>query len=105
MSNDLLQPIRELLSGPEKWCKGAFARTAWGNTIDSADPGAISFCLIGAVNHCYPWPSPQNQKVKTALRQRLTKELMNFNDIPETTFADIQALLKEPLYASNGEQR
>jgi hypothetical protein len=35
------------------WCKGAFARTASGESVGSQDPGAVSFCLLGAIGKAY----------------------------------------------------
>ena len=43
-----LKAVRELLSDPEHWTRGAFARDAQGGEISPASPEAACWCIGGA---------------------------------------------------------
>jgi hypothetical protein len=87
----------ELLDRPERWTKGAYARYSNGEFCSTNTPGAECFCLIGALVYCEKH-SESNALMK-AIRQREGWEhccsIAAFNDSHLTTFADIQAVLKE----------
>jgi hypothetical protein len=87
----------ELLSSPEKWTKGADARNSNGNIVYTNSDDASCFCLRGAVILCrISLPT-----ARTKLRAALTKlyptfsDYVDFNDHPDTTFEDVQKVLKE----------
>src|SRR6266508_1642683 len=46
--------INELLSDKSKWTQHAYARLPTGEPCASSHPDAVSWCLLGAVNRCYP---------------------------------------------------
>jgi len=46
--------ISELLSGPEKWTQGAWARNQKGETVSAFDSSACCWCISGAIAKCYP---------------------------------------------------
>jgi hypothetical protein len=92
----LLTKTRDLLSDPEHWTKGV-ARSI-------NDGGEECFCLAGALEH-FSAPAPASAWVNwRAANVELAKDLpepgigalggvIDFNDHPETTHADILALL------------
>lgn len=45
--------VRELLSGPEKWCQRVYAKNCNGETVDYMSDSAVQFCLAGAIGRCY----------------------------------------------------
>jgi hypothetical protein len=105
---DLFAPIRELLSSPEKWTKGAYARDALGHHVSVFADEAAQRCLIGAVCAAHnPLQGTVNELCTTELQRRLQLEPLSdddvasvagYNDLPTTTFEDIQRLLAEPFY-------
>jgi hypothetical protein len=93
----------ELLSGPEKWTKSYFARDANLVPIPYSDPGAFCFCLRGAL-----YREGFHEEIGNLSRtiRRLFPYLVSvgvssegivtcFNDAPDTTFEDVQKVLKE----------
>lgn len=46
---EVLKATRELLSAPERWTKGRYARNADGSCVPPTAPGAVCFCLEGAL--------------------------------------------------------
>lgn len=102
---DLLAPIRELLADKARWCRGAYARDCTDETVSLLDPRACKWCLAGAVYITYGPGSVAVEKVSAELLRRLepSKGIAVFNDSPETTHADILALLEEPFYEEANE--
>ena len=45
---DVLKAARELISVPERWTQGHFARDASGNLVNSSNPAAVCWCVYGA---------------------------------------------------------
>jgi hypothetical protein len=45
----ILQEARELISVPERWTQGSYARNAVGSFADSASDEAVCFCSAGAL--------------------------------------------------------
>ncbi len=48
-----LTEARELISDPENWTKGAFARDEHGSEVDPWDTEATCWCAWGALKHVY----------------------------------------------------
>ena len=46
----VLKRVRKLLSDPNKWCQGAFARDKNSDHVESCSEFAVSWCLLGAIN-------------------------------------------------------
>jgi hypothetical protein len=45
--------VKELPTDESKWTKGAYARDSEGYGVPPSSPDAVSWCLMGAVEHCY----------------------------------------------------
>jgi formate hydrogenlyase subunit 6/NADH:ubiquinone oxidoreductase subunit I len=105
---DLFAPIREMLSSPEKWTQRAYARNDDGQVVSMFDRDATRRCLVGALCtvYCPVDAVGVNELCTVELQRRLqltldyldTIPLSDFNDDPNTVFADIQCLLAEPFY-------
>jgi hypothetical protein len=91
----------ELLSSPEKWTKGAYARDEEGVSISCKSPEAVQFCSLGAIERCYPNnPFPIMNKLDAVIKSKYGNEerrygLVTFNDAPETTYEQVIEVLKE----------
>lgn len=84
--------VRELLCDESKWTRHAWARDRFGQPTFSTADNAVSFCLIGAVNHCYQ--DDEREQVLDKLSQAAgTNNLVFFSD-RATTFADIRRVLE-----------
>ena len=79
--------ITDILTGPEKWTKGALARSETGQTVYPTDEGAKCFCLIGAIIRAYPpeLDSQVRQKIFAVLDPK-EHNISTWQDAPETTF-------------------
>lgn len=47
----LLTAARNLISDPNHWCQGAYARTVYGNPVGPAESSAVTWCAFGALNY------------------------------------------------------
>jgi hypothetical protein len=98
-TNDLLEPVRRILSSPEKWTKGCSAYDSDGYPVLPTEPEAVRWCLLGAAQKAYCRDLVTGVVVKNELRRRSPGWFVSFyNDDPTTTFEDIQRLLAEPFY-------
>jgi hypothetical protein len=107
---DLFAPIREMLSSPEKWTQRAYARNDDGQVVSMFDSDATRRCLVGALCAAYTpialstdhinelCTAELQRRLQFTLDPRDTVSLSDFNDDPNTVFADIQCLLAEPFY-------
>jgi len=105
--------VLELLSDPSRWTRFATARTASGESLLSVlckelkrrptnlelttDPRAVSWCVIGAINKCYP---DKSLEIQITLRAYLVRRqdkgrtfLSSIND--NSSYDAIMALIKE----------
>lgn len=102
--------IRELLSTPDRWTSGCTARTAEGwpvAALDYSGPLALhhlarSWCLLGAIDKCYPVPSDATAVVKKvfgalAPKMRMGPEvaIIRWNDAKDRTFEEVKKLVDE----------
>ena len=88
--------VKELLTGPEKWVKYVYAVDATGASVEPIDPRATAFCLRGAIRHCYPSPEqhkPIERMAYSSIQAFVC--LVEWNDAPERTFADVRKLIEE----------
>jgi hypothetical protein len=46
---EILRAARERIEDPERWCRGAFAKTASGTPVEPWEPEAERWCAVGAV--------------------------------------------------------
>lgn len=90
--------VKELLSSPEKWTQGTYARDALGGRpVPPLDEDAVCFCLIGAVRKCYPIISdqcPVLAKITLELCTNLKMAVItDWNDYPDRTFEQVKQLV------------
>ena len=86
----------EILSSPDKWTKGAYARTKTDTIVGVLDEEACKFCLDGALLRCgLDWD------IKTSLEQAIlelfptkSEGIISFNDHPDTTYEDVLEVLE-----------
>lgn len=45
--------VKEIFTSPDRWTQGVEARDARGTNVGYYSPNAVSYCLLGAINHCY----------------------------------------------------
>jgi hypothetical protein len=88
----LTMKAHELLATPDRWTQGAFAVDKYGYQTPKNGPDAYSFCVLGAINHCY---GEFDEDAILRLENHTKKSLMEWNDAPERTHAEVLALLKE----------
>jgi hypothetical protein len=89
-----LRAVRQLLSDPERWIKGAYHRP-------SVYDGKESYCLRGAVDHVVGYCSGEHwiriRRLMDVSISRIRKNhiggMVAFNDAPETTHEDVLAVL------------
>lgn len=98
MKQDLLDPVRKLLSSPGKWLQCDDAKTQDGTSVYPKDAQSVCWCLESAIEHCYPDIDPLPIFRALKVRAGGIDRLYKWNDAPERTFEDIQKLLAEPLY-------
>ena len=90
-TKEALIAMRELLSDPKRWCKGAYARDASGKPTENTKT-ACSHCLSGALHSV----DGATEAVVWAIAGALPRGYHNvpaFNDAPETTHSDILRVL------------
>ena len=46
--------VKELLADESKWTRSVLARNRGGYACSPTDPTATCFCLLGAIDRCYP---------------------------------------------------
>jgi hypothetical protein len=103
--------LQDVLTDESKWTQGASARDKRGNPTFSFLSDACQWCLIGATVKCCNVTRIEARVMDVAI-QTAIDELFptfshvgfgTFNDDPERTFADIQAVAKrvDELIATN----
>ena len=96
--------MRELLTPPERWTKGAYARDSKGRIIFGDDKKAVCFCTIGAHQHVLgdgdSWYSDDVDSMFERIGIQIVSE---WNDDPSTTHADILAKLDEAIAVARAE--
>lgn len=81
--------IRELLSGPERWCQGTSALDAAGGIVDTESDYAVRWCLVGALSRCYSY---QFQEIRDRISLAIGgRSLAEFND--NGTFEAVRELV------------
>ena len=95
--------VKDLLDKEEKWIKGSYSKHA---LVESTTPKgdkimlpygpAIGWCLLGAIGQCYGLaPSTIRAKVEAEIRGVYNTAIVEWNDAPERTFADIRQLVEK----------
>lgn len=84
--------IKELLTDESKWTKNTLARNAVGEEELAHSEFAVSWCLVGAAVKCYSFGAGD---VLNKIRDYIKSPVVDFNNNPQTTFADIRKLVEE----------
>lgn len=96
-----VQRLRALLTPEKAWTKGAFARDAVGSSVRSVDPAAVCHCLIGGTLKVTGGAEDYLTTVvrldRQVQREGRFHNIAQFNDHPDTTHADVLALLDRVL--------
>lgn len=85
--------IRELLTGPEKWCRHTGARMVDNKSCSPSHVEAVKWCLAGAASHCYGFLDYDD--AMKAMATKLGGCPVLWNDRPERTFEDVKKLVDE----------
>lgn len=86
--------VKDLLTYESNWVKGVYAKTAEGRNASYCDPDAIRFCLLGAINRCYP-PLGKREVVNRVVDQLSGRAIAEWNDDQSTTFTDVRNLVEK----------
>lgn len=91
---EVLKAARSLLSEPDRWTQGTYARDADGKAVPPSDPAAVCFCIHGAILHVAPsYPDMQTRlEAVKALADSLWVSLVMFNDKRGRTQREVVAL-------------
>lgn len=90
--------VHKLLSSPDRWTQGVYARTAEGEECRINDEKAVCWCIYGAINKCYSVPGDREkayERVRLALPEGEGGLVSIFNDAPERTYEEVYTLVKE----------
>lgn len=90
--------VKELLSSPEKWTHGVYARGKDGFKINSGSPAADRWCILGAIQKCYGFGLEAEavvNKVAARLNARNRAWVASWNDSDARFFKDVQNLVEE----------
>lgn len=107
---DALKAVKAVIDTPEKWIKGDFATDANKNSVISADPKAVCFCLRGAI---YQGLRPHGRVheraercVEVALNDLHPQHgylLATFNDDAATTHVMVMAVLDKAIAIASAQ--
>lgn len=86
----------QLLAEPSRWTKGSYAKDAGGHEVPFYSPYACSWCISGALAHCYVYNEPAHESARRSLLELpeikgLT--LSEWNDSHLTSHADVLRVL------------
>jgi hypothetical protein len=82
----------ELLSRPGAWCQGTACRDSTGRPCE--DKKAVSWCIIGALIHCFPKWKDRAKRHEDLTRVGVIHK-SDWNDARGRTQAEVVAMLKE----------
>ena len=85
--------VKELLTDETKWTKRVFARTAGGFRVSPTNKDATCWCLLGAIERCYP--GSQYCAIRDKVIGFLQYPISLWNDSPNRTFKDVKNLVTE----------
>ena len=110
---NILKATREIVSDPANWTQGALSRDSNGARTNILDPRTTCYCTLGALTKamtdrvmavkklvpedCYPELADQYDvhfnEITAFLDKLAGDDIVNFNDDPDTTHADVINLL------------
>jgi hypothetical protein len=82
----------ELLKSHRQWTRGAFARTARGVECDAADPRAVRWCLLGALQKCTE--GHEYDRIRAAIRRELCTTCIAVWNDERATYDEVIRLLR-----------
>jgi hypothetical protein len=82
--------IHELLSDETKWTQNVHARDKDGHPLWSSHPQAVCWCLMGAVDKCYPGTNRVGELIVSKIKMPIDE----WNDLLERTYEDVYSLVK-----------
>lgn len=100
-----LRAVRELISVPERWTKGAGARKANGYRVKFSDPGAVCFCLMGAMSRCSLDSEVRSQMervINSALDTPRPFGYIDWQDRPGRTHPEVLAVVDRAIVIAGG---
>jgi hypothetical protein len=101
---EIYQKMDALFDSKEKWSKGAAARNINGRPVPSLSSEAISFCLIGAMDHIVEketgsfnhFADRYYEKMKPRIKEALgIGSVAMWNDDPRRTFTEIKDFIRD----------
>lgn len=85
--------VRDLLREPGQWTQNSSARDAAGQPCNGTDPLAVAWCLMEAIDCCYP--EDAQGEIYNKLYDAIDgQSLLRWNDMLERTFADMRTLVE-----------
>ena len=95
----------ELLTSPQTWCQQSPAEDKQGNKLQAADPRAVKWCALGAIQRTYPptgWGDAMDRVLlalnysEAGLAQMNKTDkacsLMEWNDDRQSSFQEIRGI-------------
>jgi hypothetical protein len=96
--------MKALLDSPNKWTKGAHAKTKDGLWCGAHSRLASCYCLTGALDKVYNGITFPNTLYRLAHEKLggagFGDQMVRFNDRAETTYEDVMALLDAAIIAT-----
>ncbi len=91
----LARRVRALLAEPERWTQGWAARTRRGHRCSASSHGAVKWTVLGAMWKLQRGPAEwfEMRAEIGRLTERDAEYFGDWHDSPETTHADVLALL------------
>lgn len=106
-AHELLIAARAMIPTPNEWTKGVNARDANGEPVEACDSDAVCYCTLGAVDSIgYSAVSTRDYSravlaLEAAIPEGFRLEVFEYQDLPETTHADVLALFDRAIAATS----
>lgn len=98
--SEVLNTAADLLSAPGSWIQGAYARHANGNVIGARSTNATCFCVDGVIQHVTVDDFTSYFAACDRLTQVVGDNIINWNDDPSRTQAEVVVALREAAAAA-----
>lgn len=98
--------LSEILTDESKWTKGCVARNRLGDSVLASSPKACRFCLAGVISRL-AGDKGYGEVIRGILSEEISRAypgrvgtlawfiLEQFNDHPDTTFADVMKVIQD----------
>ena len=84
--------LHEFFTNQSKWTQDAFAVRADGDCVDPDSRKAVAWCLLGAIDICYP-DEAAGDRIASMLNEAVGMSIDSWNDAPKRTFDEVRGLL------------